>query len=97
MGRRNQRNILIARGVVLDDLLPLPRRGGEGLRLDTSLPQQPISATRKKSEENRVTYQRHIVVFAHGGVFALVMRPVTVSLDKPISSIMIETVLFAQR
>jgi len=67
-----------------------------GLRLDTSLPQQPILATRKESEQYWVTYKRHIVVFAHGGILAIVMGPVTVSLDKTISSAMIEAILFAQ-
>ena len=67
-----------------------------GLRLDTSLPQQPILATRKESEGNWVTYEGHTVVFAHGGILALVVSPVTVRLDKTISSAMIEAVLFAQ-
>jgi len=67
-----------------------------GLGLDTSLPQQPILAIRKESEENWATYKRHIVVFAHGGVLAIVIGPVTVSLDKTISCAMIEAVLFAQ-
>lgn len=66
------------------------------LRLATSLPQQPILATRKESAENWVTYKRHIVVLAHGGILAIVMDPVTVGLDKTIGSAMIEAILFAQ-
>ena len=68
-----------------------------GLRLDTSLPQQPILVSREKLKENWFTYKRDIVVFAHGSILALVMGTVTISLDKPISNVMIEAILFAQR
>jgi len=49
-----------------------------------------------KLEEIWATYERHIVVFAHGCIFTLVVGPGTVGLDKAISSVMIEAVHFAQ-